>query len=166
LASCNNDDIPTETTSSTQTTSITTEPITVTTETTTEGKRIEGILLASPERFEQRGGPHEKRMAYYYVNGFVLNLVTKDEEIDWLTKYFYKDDGSNIPDDEVKESFNVSFVKYFNIPKEDFVKAINKAKEFCREHNMDITTEEYELPNPDIIYTFDNEIIDHYYRRE
>ena len=60
-------------------------------------------------------------------------------------------------------------VKYFNIKKEDFVTSIEKMHQWEVErdgNDCDVFLEGYELPNPDIIYTFDNEVINAYYRRE
>lgn len=63
--------------------------------------------------------------------------------------------------------YTVSFVKYFNIPREVFDKACDEFIErigYLHERDGDdISTESYELPNADIIYTFDNEITNNYY---
>jgi len=58
------------------------------------------------------------------------------------------------------------FVEYFDISKESFELFVNTEKDISLENDEILTNEENELPNPDIIYTFDNEIIDAYYRRE
>lgn len=65
--------------------------------------------------------------------------------------------------------YTVSFVKYFNIPREVFDKACDEFIErigyLHEREGDDISTESYELPNADIIYTFDNEITNNYYLR-
>ena len=61
------------------------------------------------------------------------------------------------------EMFLVSFVKRYNIPREAFDEAVDK---FIASNREWVTEEEYEVPNADIIYTFDNEIINYYYRYE
>ena len=60
----------------------------------------------------------------------------------------------------------INYIKYNNIIKMDFLVAIQKEYAWSINNRKDITLEENELPNPDIIYTFDNEIINAYYRRE
>jgi hypothetical protein len=42
---------------------------------------------------------------------------------------------------------------------------LEKEKRINIELGIDMTNEENELPNGDIIYTFDNDIINEYYRR-
>jgi len=60
----------------------------------------------------------------------------------------------------------VTFVKHFNYLKEDFVAYCAWAMEHVLASEDDFFLEQYEVPIPDIIYTFDNEIINAYYRRE
>ena len=59
-----------------------------------------------------------------------------------------------------------NYLKYNNIKKENFIAAVQQMYEMYLDSGCDITEEEYELPNADIIYTFDNEVINAYYRRE
>ena len=59
-----------------------------------------------------------------------------------------------------------SFLKHYEINKQDFIRGIQLMYEIYLERGWDIIEEPYELPNPDIIYTFDNEVINAYYRRE
>ena len=67
------------------------------------------------------------------------------------------------------EMYTVSFVKYFEIPKEDFIKAQNEYREkilpVIQAYGADIDTERYEEIPADIIYTFDNTIIANYHWR-
>ncbi len=60
----------------------------------------------------------------------------------------------------------VQYIEYFNIPKEVFVAEVERARKFYESLGADMSLEESELPNADIIYTFDDEIINHYYRYE
>ena len=64
----------------------------------------------------------------------------------------------------------ISFIKHFNISKDDFKKACEQRKlqneEWAALHNNDINNEKLEIPNADIIYTFNNTIINEYYRRD
>ena len=61
----------------------------------------------------------------------------------------------------------VTFIKHYNIKKEDFVAAVLRIYHRNVAYGYDdIYDEALEIPNADIIYTFDNEIINAYYRRE
>ncbi len=60
----------------------------------------------------------------------------------------------------------VSLVKEFNIPRKDFEYAAEKLKQRYVECGLDLYHEDNEIPNADIIYTFDNKIINEYYRRK
>ena len=62
------------------------------------------------------------------------------------------------------EMFLVSIIKRYNIPREDFDRALEKYLSMRTPHEL--KTEFWEAPNGDIIYTFDNEIINEYYRYE
>ena len=59
-----------------------------------------------------------------------------------------------------------SYLKRYQIPREEFDKAAEKFIANGKAAGWDTTQEEYEVPNGDIIYTFDNEIINQYYRYE
>ena len=59
-----------------------------------------------------------------------------------------------------------TFVQRYDISREVFDAAIKKQVAFWIEMGWDMTVEEYEVPNGDIIYTFDDEIINEYYRYE
>ena len=60
----------------------------------------------------------------------------------------------------------VQYIEFFNIPKEVFVAAVERERKFYESFVTDMSIEERELPNADILYTFDDEIINHYYRYE
>ena len=66
----------------------------------------------------------------------------------------------------VPEMLMVYLIKRYKIPKEAFKEAVREEAEFRIRNRYDLSDEKYELPNADILYTFDNEIIDAYYRRE
>lgn len=67
---------------------------------------------------------------------------------------------------EPTEMVLVSFIKEYKIPKSVFEEVVQRMAEDMLNEGCDLSNEIFELPNPDIIYTFDNEIIDAYYRRE
>ena len=101
-----------------------------------------------------------KREIYYSISSVFEELVYPDAADEVFGDY------KNPDGIEPIEMRLVTFLKHFNIPKEDFIKATERLKEIRLKNDMDIGHEEYELPNADIIYTFDNEIINAYFRRE
>jgi hypothetical protein len=97
-------------------------------------------------------------MVYYVIPGSIQALVADGE----ASQVWLAENGS--PEDP-QEMLVVSYVKAFNIPKEDFVSAIEEDRQACINLEQDLNDEMWELPNADIIYTFDNDIINYYYRR-
>ena len=56
--------------------------------------------------------------------------------------------------------------KYFNVKKEVFIAELERVRKFRESLGADLSSEEMELPNADILYTFDDKIINYYYRHE
>ena len=103
------------------------------------------------------------RISYYRIWGEFTECLTEEQNQDymeWVDKKS-KEDGYG---KNRNEMLLASFIKRYNIPREEFDKAVRKYTDKCIELGWDTTTEEYEVPNGDIIYTFDNAIINHYYR--
>lgn len=121
----------------------------------------------------------------YYTNGssglntFFANLVSDEEYDEWMKQYYSKqppNDGIFEVGEKIIEPTRmkiVDFVMYFDIPREVFEEANNT---WC--HRMikwgDVPVmnpkdykeqEEFEVYNVDIIYTFDDKIINAYYER-
>jgi hypothetical protein len=101
-----------------------------------------------------------KRFVYYNIDGFFLELVP-DRGAAYINKL--EADKNHI---EPTEMVLVGFVQYYRISTSEFKKAMLQRQKYNQEFGLDSNSERYELPNPDIIYTFDNEIINEYYRRE
>ena len=99
------------------------------------------------------------RLIYYRLPSPIDNLAGQ-EGWDFLDEISREYNGK-----ELSEMLLVSYIKRFKIPKETVEKAINERREYFLSIGNDIDYEEYELPNVDIIYTFDNDIINEYYRR-
>lgn len=59
-----------------------------------------------------------------------------------------------------------SFVEYFNINRVDFDEVIEEMRVSAITYGLDLTDEFYELPNADIIFTFNHDIIRYFYRRQ
>ncbi len=108
------------------------------------------------------------RSRYYQIPpGEFQSLVSKDDVTEFKSVFVYPVwDSGEQPD----EMYLVSFIKYFKIPREDAEKALDeyiaRLEQSVKDgYIKDISTEQYEKPNLDIIYTFDNEIINNYYGR-
>jgi len=87
--------------------------------------------------------------------------LTWDEVNEYMNSVSRALDGN-----EPEEMIVVTFIKHFKMPKGQFVELIKKEIRYSASAGIDLLLEQNELPNPDIIYTFDNEIINAYYRRE
>jgi len=141
-------DLPEATTTENQATSITT---------------MEQITFA-PELIQQVTGSygHSVEMRYCYIANFwEAHEVFPPAAFDMLCDEYGRSLRDNPP-----EMYFVTLIKRYDVPKEKFEEAIQKAAERYIAEGHNLTQEEWELPNADIIYTFDNEIIDAFYRRE
>lgn len=104
-------------------------------------------------------GDRLRRSCYYRIPSPIDDFAGQ-EGYDFLQELSKKANG-----EEISEMLLVSFIKRFNISKETIKKAVEEQKTYYLSIGIDITDEEYELPNVDIIYTFNNKLIDYYYRR-
>src|SRR5690554_3470176 len=100
--------------------------------------------------------------AYYKMEAEFWGLLDEEELEDF---YECAEDSSEETNygEHRDEMLLVSFVKRYNITREEFDSVVEKLIE---EGGDSEVHEEYEVPNADIIYTFDNEIINEYYRYE
>ena len=139
------------------------------TTTTQQGKDLPeyqpgSIKLQSLENDDYRFD-RKYRITYYRVWGDFMELLSEEEMQDfdvWSEEW-----AKNVNYGETQEEMMlVSFVKRYDITREEFDSAVEKFIAINQELGCDMTGEEYEVPNGDIIYTFDNEIINHYYRYE
>jgi hypothetical protein len=102
------------------------------------------------------------RFAYYYIGGDLTELVDREAFRKWAeSRHVYDPEFT-----EPKEMVLVSFLKHFKISREQFDKENAKTINAWKDMGLLNTNERYEAPNADIIYTFDNDIINEYYRRE
>ena len=113
-------------------------------------------LDAIEPQYNERAFIPTKRRIYYAIPGRILDfgdpsfMETPQEE----------------KAKEPQEMALVTFIKHYKITREDFETAVEEMRELNNRFGNDMNTEWYELPNADIIYTFDNDIINKYYRRE
>ena len=112
----------------------------------------------------------EYRCRFYSLQGWVIDL---GNAIDPGAGKFASGDFGRIDMNNPNgpsEMRVVTFIKKFKIPKDAFVTDLEKQIEIEREIALsmgeDLDVEFREPYNPDIIYTFDNEVINAYYRRE
>lgn len=107
------------------------------------------------------------RDVYYWGPSFLCDIVDQDALAEWYETVVRPDYRNNA---EPKEMYTVSFVKYFEISREDFERCCEQKRkrlEYLRDElGHDINVEGAEIPNADIVYTFDNEIINNYYLRD
>lgn len=94
------------------------------------------------------------RPAYYSLNTFIAGLVDRDVYYEWMI--------SRSPEEYNNECVAVAFVKHFNIPREDFERANEETRIFREEYDF-IDSPSFELYPVDLIYTFDNELINEYF---
>jgi len=157
----------------TETTSLTTTEITEQIVTLPDPLPLpEAILLVQSPEYEWADGEDIK-----YIHRFVYYNVP------WKIYVLRDDDGFGLSDAdgfgrsdeggdfhyfaENPEMALISFIKHYKIKKDNFVEALQQEYEWhMTDKFYDIYAEDFELPNADIIYTFDNEIINAYYRRE
>lgn len=108
-------------------------------------------------------GDPSYRLVYYAWPTYVSQLAWERDSQEGLLGWAW---GRLLPkDEEPQEMHIVNYLKTYNIPKEEFVEAVEEEKARLLQMGCDITSEEFELPDPDIIYTFDNDIINDYYKR-
>jgi len=99
-----------------------------------------------------------KRRLYYNIPGPFSSLAPEGT----MDELFEKDKDIY---SEPQEMALVTLVKRCNISRQNFEKTVDEYIEMCASARYDTAHEDFEIPNTDIIYTFDNEIINEYYRR-
>ena len=133
-------------------------------QTTNISNRQEGI-----EENDVGGGEivqQKYRQCYYNITYQLSLLVDNNELKAWEEEVYAKDPN------ETNEMVVKLFVQHFDISKEDFEKANLESAKVIYDPNSPlpsmnpkdyINQEMYELYNADIIYTFDDQIINEYY---
>ena len=104
-----------------------------------------------------------RRTVFYTLPGFIESLVDDPEAVAFVNEYIQTMSG---PMDSPNEMPLMVFLRELNVPKEDFVRELDVIRQGRIERGVDLTSERWELPCPDIIFTFDNQIINAFYRRE
>jgi len=97
------------------------------------------------------------REIFYNLNSPYRDLADSTQLDKWINENLFGEDYES-------EMAIMKLVRDFKVPKEKFEEAIEKQRQEYIENGFDMKREEYEIPNADIIYTFNNEIINNYYR--
>ena len=124
-----------------------------------------------PETFKSLYDEYKYRSTYYSIPYSFVELVGKEVFWDWFRETPYR-----VYPLDVDEMAMVAFIKKFNISREEFDKANKKREQTLMETRgftvmnpakddpyYDRNVENCELYDGDLIYTFDNEIINAYY---
>jgi len=105
---------------------------------------------------------YQHRRAFYSIPGNLEIFVAETHPDVWS----WVDENIIENQDAPAVMSVVRLIQKFDISKKDFVYVIEDLREGRRARGHDLNDEFWELPNADIIYTFDNDIINAYYRRE
>ena len=132
-------------------------------------------VLSPQEALEQncdfyKYEPQYRATYYWLTHGLASAANISYEELDqWKLENIRPNEINGI---EPQEMYTVTFIKDFHISREVFEQAceefqlwLEDKSERWAEGDAIFSMERYEMPNADIIYTFDNEIINNYYRR-
>jgi len=151
--------VPTETTTAMQHT--TQAPMTTEIEITLPNYPDPKVIKPDPNGYQ---GEVDYEPTYRAIYGlipyFLVEYVGSEEFEEWEKNIVHS------PVEERHEMLIAKMAKDFNIPKEDFVEIYRRDVERHLRNGWSIYNEADEIPNANIIYTFDNEIINAYYRRE
>ncbi|MBR5562491.1 MAG: hypothetical protein IKW12_04995 [Clostridia bacterium] len=127
------------------------------------------VTTQTEQKLDQGGAdilPGKYRNNYYQIPVFFAEIVDRNVFDAWEKEYYL----NNYPDN-TNVMVMVDFIKEFNISKENFEKANLKYAKFIDElySHICLDPQDYadqemqEIYNADIIYTFDNELINEYY---
>jgi len=101
------------------------------------------------------------RYVFYGIGSNFTALVEPSEFTAWRTDVWSRSEN---------EMMLMEFVRYFDIQREDFDAAVTRRREalapLAESGLISFYDEEFELPNADIIFTFDQDIARYFYRRE
>ena len=124
-----------------------------------------GSIKLEPQDQDDYEFTRKYRIIYYQIWGEFTDLLSEDARQDFMN-WADEESQKNGYGENQNEMLLVSFVKRYNISRTDFDKAVKAYVDARNKTGEDLYSEENEVPNGDIIYTFDNEIINRYYRYE
>lgn len=104
--------------------------------------------------------PMEFRAIFYNIPGVFGDLIPGEYRQGWRER-------ANVASTGYLDNMMLaSFVQYFHISREVFDIALARLEYYYIQMGADMSDEWYELPNADIIFTFDRDIIRYFYRRQ
>ena len=124
-----------------------------------------GLIVLENQESDDYYYIRKYRITYYRIYSDFFDLLSEDELNDSYSWLVQNSEQTNYGELQT-EMLLVSLVKRYNISREDFDKAVDSYIARRIKSGTDMTLEEYEVPNADVIYTFDNELINRYYRYE
>ncbi|MCD7828084.1 MAG: hypothetical protein LUG85_06070 [Clostridiales bacterium] len=115
------------------------------------------------DEFQSFNYDRQYRLLYYSCS-VMYGILSEQERSQWLEIYNENDMYSVEP----QEPALITFIEYFDISQEEFDAEIEriKAEREMQGDSFDYYTEAGELPDSDIIYTFDNDVIKEYCKYE
>lgn len=126
---------------------------------------VPGTIELVSQKSDDFSFERKYRYLYYSYRIKFETLLSAEQKADWWE--FYSEDVKRNNYGELQEEMLlVTMIKRYNIPKEAFQSVVDYYIQLCQELDQDMLHEEYEIPNVDVIYTFDNEIINRFYRYE
>ena len=122
---------------------------------------VPGSITIHPDEqfssFVDISNPLKFRAVFYNISSVFTDLVDTEERHELFREF---------GDEYLNTMMLLHFVQHFNISREDFENAVEELKNIRTYLGHDMFDEWYEIPNADIIFTFDNDIINYFYRRE
>ena len=123
---------------------------------------VPGSIILEDQDTDDYEYERKYRITYYRIWSEFSDLLDEDQKKDYNTWFYERVENGSFRE----EMALAAMVKRYNIPRERFDEAVEAFIANNLESHSNMSQEEYEVPNADIIYTFDNEIINHYYRYE
>ena len=126
---------------------------------------VPGTIELVSQKSDDFSFERKYRYLYYSYRIKFETLLSAEQKADW--REFHSEDVKRNNYGELQEEMLlVTMIKRYNIPKEAFQSVVDYYIQLCQKLDQDMLHEEYEIPNVDVIYTFDNEIINRFYRYE
>lgn len=121
-----------------------------------------GSVKLEPQDQDDYSFERKYRLAYYGIWGYFTACLTEEETADYMQWVDEYNKSTNYGETQ-EEMLLVTYIKRYNISRAEFDAAVEKMQAEMPPEDG-VIYEESEVPNGDIIYTFDNEVINRYYR--
>ncbi len=121
-----------------------------------------GSVKLEPQDQDDYSFERKYRLAYYGIWGYFTECLTEGETADYMQWVDEYNKSTNYGETQ-EEMLLVTYIKRYNISRAEFDAAVEKMQAEMPPEDG-VIYEESEVPNGDIIYTFDNEVINRYYR--